>query len=168
MQFRLCAQIIGFILTMALSSLTCALPPTYETSSKHVGIRVKHESSNYFRFIAGAYRYRFFWDAGPTQVIIHSIQGLNAHGSRIIAEATAESSPMLDEVLTFRGRGKVRYASTEEFRVPDLFYMDKRIMHVAVEFSVVDGHMSIGPWLVMSADWENLFLVRDNLTLLLW
>ena len=149
-----------------------ALPPIQETSADHVTIRIEHDVSNYYRFTAGEYHYRFLWDGGPTYLKVHGIIGYDSFGNVIAqapAEVAKEGEPAKDYQFKFQGVGRVRHASTTEyFRVPATFYLDRNICHIAVDFSVVDGRMSVGPWLPMSGNWGDAASVREHLELLLW
>lgn len=160
------------ILTLFLPQLLFALPPCQESSADNVTIRIEHDGSNYYRFSAGEYHYRFLWDGGPTYLKLHGIIGYDTFGN-VIAQAPAEVSkegePEIDHMFKFQGVGRVRHTSTTEtFRIPASFYLDNNISHLSVDFSVVDGRMSVGPWLPMTGNWNDPSSVREHLELLLW
>ncbi|GAA4650197.1 hypothetical protein GCM10023116_24800 [Kistimonas scapharcae] len=162
---------MGVLLVLMLPLAAYALPPTQAISSDSVTIKLEHDGSNYYRFTAGEYHYRFLWDGGPTQLKIHGIQGYDTNGTLIDyapAEGAKEGVPAPDLELSFRGVGDARYASTDVFRIPASFYLNRQIDHIAVDFSVVDGRMSIGPWLPMRSDWSDASSVSQHLQLLLW
>jgi len=161
----------GFLLVLMLPVPVHALPPTQAISADNVPITLDHDGSNYYRFTAGEYHYRFLWDGGPTQLTIHGIQGYDENGNLIDyapAEGAKEGIPIPDLALSFKGAGDARYASTNVFRVPASFYLNRQIDHIAVDFSVVDGRMSVGPWLPMKSDWSDASSVSQHLQLLLW
>ncbi len=161
----------GVLLSLILSIPARALPLTQVVSADNVTIQLEHEGSNYYRFTTGEYNYRFLWDGGPTQLKLHRVLGYDANDN-VIKSAPAETSkegfPVPDAQLPFKGAGKARHASTEVFRIPAAFYLNRNIKHIAVDFSVVDGRMSIGPWLPMYSNWDDWSSVKLNLKLLIW
>ena len=159
------------LLALIVPTLVCALPPTEVTSAYDVMIKLEYKGSNYYRFSTGGYDYYILWDSGPTYLKIHGILGYDAEGNVIDythAQVFAEGIPAPDAQLSFKGVGNVRCASTNSFQIPASIYLNNDIQHIAVDFSVVDGRMTVGPWLPMTGDWENASSVREHLTLLIW
>ena len=159
------------LLALIMPALVYALPPSEVTSADNVMIKLEHGGSNYYRFTTGEYNYRFLWDGGPTQLKIHGILGYDTEGNVVDyapAQASTEGVPSPDAQFSFKGVGKARHASTDLFQIPAAFYLNRQIDHIAVDFSVVDGRMSVGPWLPMKSPWGDPSAVREHLELLLW
>ncbi len=168
---RLSFLFFGVLFPLIMPIEAYALPLTQVVSADNVTIELEHQGSNYYRFTTGEYNYHFLWDGGPTQLKIHRIVGYDANGHVIKlapAEISKEGIPIPDAALSFKGVGKARHASTDIFRIPASFYLNRNIKHIAVDFSVVDGHMSVGPWLPMTNNWSDTSSVSQHLQLLLW
>lgn len=163
----------AMLLALIVPTLARAIPPSEVMSADGVAITLKGDSSNRYRyqFSAGGYNYHFFWDSGPIYLRIHSILGYDDEGNVIdytYAQRYGDGVPVATvTLLSFGGAGKARYATTNFFRVPVSFYDNENIKHIAVDFSVVDGRMTVGPWLPMSGGWEDLSSVREHQLLLI-
>ncbi len=161
--------------------VTQALPPKVLPSSREVSIIAVSKGGRAYEFSAGPYSYKFLWDSGPTELIIHAIHGYDKEGNLVASMPAGiiyydfdlqrlidiHSEP--DALLRFYGNGLARYTTTIPwFRVPEPFYDNTSIQHVTIEFSVVDGRLSVGPWFPMLTDWGDASSVREHVEQLLW
>ncbi len=172
---------IGVFLILTLPSAVMALPPKVVSSARDVNLVATHIVSQIYQLTAGPYGYRLLWDSGPVQIIVYAIHGYDQDGNKVVSLPAGAifydefndrllyvpSEPEL--LLNFIGTGSARYADALPLlRIPDQFYNDSAIQHVAAEFSVVDGRMSIGPWVPMLTDWGDESSVRSHIEILLW
>ena len=173
-----------FICALAVSACANALPPKHQLSATDVKI-VSHPAGwHRYEFTAGQYGYYFLWDYGPVEMIVHAVHGYDDQGNLRLSLPAAKkyiwknrhgyivkqeyvSTP--EATLDFKGQGTARYATTKtDILIPEEFYNDETITHASVEFSVVDGRMSIGPLFPMLTDWGNESSVQEHLEILLW
>ncbi|GAA4650196.1 hypothetical protein GCM10023116_24790 [Kistimonas scapharcae] len=172
---------IGVFLILTLPSMVMGLPPKIVQSAREVNLVATPIGSRSYQVIAGPYGYRFLWDSGPVEIILHAIHGYDLDGNKVVSlpagvlyydiyfERLVDMPSEPELLLKFIGNGTARYAETLPlFRIPEQFYSDSMIQHVSAEFSVVDGRMSIGPWLSMLTDWGDESSVLNNIEILLW